>query len=84
MTISSALFLDLALLAILVIAVVVAAKRGFLATILKLCGTALALAAGIVFLMYCSGGSLWLLPAVIGLLGAAAGEIVGNSDFLGA
>ena len=44
MTISSALFLDLALLAILVIAVVVAAKRGFLATILKLCGTALALA----------------------------------------
>jgi len=46
--------------------------------------TALALAAGIVFLMYCSGGSLWLLPAVIGLLGAAAGEIVGNSDFLGA
>lgn len=44
MTISSALFLDLALFAILVIAVVVAAKRGFLATVLKLCGTALALA----------------------------------------
>ena len=44
MTITSALFLDLALLAILVIAVIVAAKRGFLATVMKLCGTALALA----------------------------------------
>ena len=35
---------------------------------------ALALAAGLCWLMWRSGGSLWLLPAVAGLLGAAAGK----------
>lgn len=45
MTITSALILDLALLAVVIVTVIVAANRGFLATILKLCGTALALAA---------------------------------------
>ena len=43
MTISSALFLDLVLVVIFAVSVIVAAKRGFLATILKRCGTALAL-----------------------------------------
>lgn len=45
MTITSALILDLVLLAIVIVTVIVAANRGFLATVLKLCGTALALIA---------------------------------------
>lgn len=45
MTITSALILDLVLLAIVIVTVIVAANRGFLSTVLKLCGTALAMAA---------------------------------------
>lgn len=40
---------------------------------------ALALAAGVVFLMWRSGGSMWLLPAACGLMGAALREMVGKS-----
>ena len=43
MTITSALILDLALLAVIIVTVIVAANRGFLATLVRLCGTALAL-----------------------------------------
>lgn len=43
--------------------------------------TALALAGGVVFVIRSSGGSLWLLPAAVGLLGAAAGELVGKGRF---
>lgn len=43
MTITSALILDLALLAVVIVTVIVAANRGFLATLVRLCGTALAL-----------------------------------------
>jgi len=40
--------------------------------------TALLLAAGLGYLMWRSGGSLWLLPAAVGAVGAAAGEIFGK------
>lgn len=36
------------------------------------------LAAGLIYLMWRSGGSLWLLPAVCGLLGAAGEELWGR------
>ena len=39
---------------------------------------ALLLAAGLGYLMWQSGGSLWLLPAAAGAIGAAAGEIFGK------
>ena len=45
MTITSALILDLVLLAIIIVTVIVAANKGFLSTVLNLCGTAIALAA---------------------------------------
>ena len=41
-----------------------------------------ALAAGVFFLMWRSGGSLWLLPAAIGLIAASAGEVRGKRSFL--
>lgn len=44
MTITSALILDLVLLAIIIVTVIVAANKGFLSTVLNLCGTAIALA----------------------------------------
>ena len=44
MTITSALILDLMLLAIIIVTVIVAANKGFLSTVLNLCGTAIALA----------------------------------------
>ena len=40
--------------------------------------TALVLAAAVSGVVWCSGGSLWLLPAAVGLAGAAAGEILGK------
>ena len=40
--------------------------------------TALVLAAAVSGVIWCSGGSLWLLPAAVGLAGAAAGEISGK------
>lgn len=43
---------------------------------------AAALAAGVFFLMWRSGGSLWLLPAAIGLIAASAGEVRGKRSFL--
>ena len=38
----------------------------------------LVLAAAVSGVIWCSGGSLWLLPAAVGLAGAAAGEISGK------
>ena len=43
--------------------------------------TAVALAAGLCFVMVRSGGSLWLLPAAVGLLTAAWGEWRGKGSF---
>lgn len=44
--------------------------------------TALSLTAGICWLMRYTGGSLWLLPAAMGLLGIAGREWFGKEQFL--
>lgn len=44
--------------------------------------TAAALASGIFYLMWRSGGSLWLLPAAGGLLAVAGWECCGKASFL--
>ena len=40
--------------------------------------TAVLLAGGILMLIYASGGSLWLVPAMAGLLGIAGREVAGK------